>query len=273
MKDLTGHTALVTGAGGGLGGAIARALAAEGVHLVLSDLPSADLTERAEQLRATGVQVECVAADLAVTAEAAALVGKAESALAPIDILVNNAGTEFVGSFAQRTPHNLELQASVNLLAPMLLTHAVLPGMIERGRGNVVSISSVAGKFALPYDPGYCATKYGIAAFMRSLSIEYGSSPVAFSSIHPGAIRDAGMGTSLFANAPAIVERLMTRSPEQVGAAVVKAVRDDRVEVLVSAQPVRFPALLNAVAPEAAVRSMRMLKPLSGRLLAGFNRR
>ena len=141
----------------------------------------------------------------------------------------------------------------------MLLTHAALPGMLARGRGHVVTISSITGKVALPYDPAYAVTKHAVAAFNRSLSAEYHAAPVTFSTVFPGAIRDAGIGTFLLAGLPAPAQRLMSRTPEQVGAAVVRALRDNRVEIVVSAQPVRQSLLVHALAPGLGVRSMQTM--------------
>lgn len=136
----------------------------------------------------------------------------------------------------------------------MLLTRAALPGMLEHGRGNVVTISSVGGKMALPYLAPYAATKFGVAAFMRALSAELGQQPVAFSTVFPGAIRDVGMAAQA-GRLP--LERFFTRSPAQVGDAVVRAIRTNRAEVVVSAQPARVPEALAVVAPGLSARLMR----------------
>ena len=260
-KDLRGRIALITGGAGGLAGAIARALAAEGVDLVLSDLPSAPVDDRLQQLRGLGVRAAAVAADLADSGQASALATAARDALGPIDILVNNAGVEFTGQFTTRSPQSLEDEVQINLLAPLLLTRAVLPEMLERRQGNVVNVASVAGKLALPYFAGYVATKSGLAAFTRSLAAEYGNGPVAFSTVFPGLIRGQGMGAAFSRS-----ER-MTRTPEEVGAAVVEAIREDRLEIVVSAQPTRVPSVLSALAPPLGVRSMRRLRPQLNRLL------
>jgi short-subunit dehydrogenase len=146
VEQLRGRNALITGAAGGLGGYIARALAAEGVNLVLSDLPEAPLDELIAELQGVGVEVESVPADLMERDEAEGLVARAEDALGPVDILVNNAGLEFAGPFLERTGDEIEGLTRVNLLALMLLTRSAMPGMFERSRGHVVNIASLAGK-------------------------------------------------------------------------------------------------------------------------------
>jgi short-subunit dehydrogenase len=248
----------VTGAAGGLGGYIARALAAEGVNLALSDLPGADLELLLADVRAAGVQAVPVAADLSVASEAKDLVAAAEAALGPIDILVNNAGLEGGGPFEQLDFDELEKTINVNLLAVVLLTRAALPGMLERGNGHVVTISSVAGKMALAYLAPYSATKYGVAALMRALAAELDDGRVGFSTIFPGAISKVGMAAAgVDAGTTGARARLVSRPPEKVGEAVVSAIRDGRAEVVVSAQPVKLPAALHAVAPGLAIRLMR----------------
>ena len=172
--ELRGRNALVTGAGGGLGGYIARALAGQGVNLALSDLPSAPVDELLEELRGHGVRAEAVAADLRDREQLEGLVGKAEEAIGPLDILVNNAGLEFGGSYLGTTADELEAILDVNLLATMVLTREALPGMRERGRGHVVNTASLAGKAPVAYLASYCATKHGVVGFTHALRQEYG---------------------------------------------------------------------------------------------------
>ena len=151
MQQLRGRNALITGAAGGLGEYIARSLAAEGVNLVLSDLAEAGLEQRGSELGSSGVAVETVSADLAQREDTEALFSRAEEALGPIDILVNNAGLEFAGPFLDRSPAEIAGTTEVNLVALMLITHSALPRMLERGRGHVVNVASMAGKAAFPY--------------------------------------------------------------------------------------------------------------------------
>jgi short-subunit dehydrogenase len=257
MRQLRGRNALLTGAAGGLGEFIAAALAAEGSNLVLSDLPGAPLADRIAKLREGGVTVEDVSADLADRSQAEALVGRAEEAIGPLDILVNNAGLEFGGPFDASTPGELEAITRVNLLAVMLLTRAALPGMRERGRGHVVNVASMAGKGAFPFLASYCATKHAVVGFTHSLRAEFGEDPVGFSAICPTFISDVGMYGRLegeVGKPPALVTAL---PPDRVGEAVVKAIRGNRAEVLVSQTGTRVLIFLNALAPKTAARLTR----------------
>lgn len=254
--ELRGRNALVTGAGGGLGGYIARALAGQGVNLALSDLPSAPIDELLEELRGHGVRAEAVPADLRDREQLGALVGRAEEAIGPLDILVNNAGLEFGGSYLRTTPEELEAILDVNLLATMVLTREALPGMQERGRGHVVNMASLAGKFPSPYLATYCATKHGVVGFTHSLRQEYGGEPIGFSVICPGFISRVGMygrWEKQVGEPPGVG----TLPPERVGDAVVRAITKNLPEVIVAKGLARPLILLSALFPRAAARLTR----------------
>jgi len=255
--ELRGRNALLTGAAGGLGGYIATALAAEGVNLVLSDLPGSDLEGRRDELRSRGVRVALVTADLTDTPAISSLATDAEAAIGPLDILVNNAGVEFARSFGEATREELETITSVNLLALMELTRVVLPGMLSRGRGHVVNVASLAGKLPAPYLATYCATKHGVVGFTHSLRSEYGSEPVGFSAICPGFISRVGMYGRIEGLLPDAPPELSTSPPEHVGEAVVRAIRDNRAESIVNSRPVRPLAILAAAAPGSMIRILR----------------
>lgn len=250
MEQLRGANALVTGAAGGLGHYIARALAAEGVNLVLSDLPGAPLDALSDEARARGVRVETEAADLAQRSEAEDLVGRAENALGPIDVLVNNAGLEFGGAFLDNTVDELERIVDVNLLAVMLLTHQALPGMLQRGRGHIVNLASLAGKIAAPQLSSYAGTKHAVVGFTHSLRGEHASSPVGFSAICPAFVGRVGMYGRLEDEVPDPPSIFGPVPPEDVGAAVVKAIREDRAELFVGHRALRPISLVYHAAPK-----------------------
>ena len=254
MEDLRGRNALLTGPGGGLGGHIARALAAEGVNLALSDLPSTPVDDLVKELRAKGVKAEVVPADLTDTAGLEDLVRRAEEEIGPLDILVNNAGLEFGGRYTLQTREELETITSVNLLATMELIRIVVPGMLERRRGHVVSLASLAGKIAFPYAASYSATKHAIVGLTHSLRVEYADDPISFSAICPTFISDVGMYGRLN-SAPVPPRVIGTRPPERVGEAVVEAIREDRVEILLTPVTGRPLAGLAAVFPGLAARA------------------
>lgn len=262
MDQLRGRTALLTGAAGGLGAYIARALAAEGVDLVLSDLPSTDLGPIAGELTGQGVRVEQVPCDLSDPAERGRLVAKAEEAIGPIDILVNNAGLEFGGTFLEAKPEEIELIAAVNLTAVMELTRQALPGMLERRRGHVVNIASMAGKLASPYLATYCATKHGVVGFSHSLRSELGSRPVGVSAICPIFITRVGMYGRVEHLVPDPPPEMATMPPEAVGEAVVRAIRENRAEIKVTKGPAGALVGLYAAAPGLFATFLNRRKPL-----------
>jgi len=261
VDELRGRNALITGAGGGLGGYIARALAAEGVNLALTDLPGAALDGLAAELQGRGVEVRCAPADLGDVDERQRLAAWATEALAPLDILVNNAGLEFGGSFLRTTEEELEAIVAINLLAVMDLTRIVLPGMLERERGHIANMASLAGKVSPAYLASYAATKHGVVGFTHALRAENGGGkPVGFSAICPGFVSRVGMYGRLehLVSAP---RALGTVAPESVGDAVVRAIRKNLAEVIVNKGPVRPLVLLNALAPRLAGRVWR-LRPM-----------
>jgi short-subunit dehydrogenase len=256
MEQLHGTNALVTGAAGGLGHAISRALAAEGVNLVLSDLPgNPALDALAEELRARGVAVETVTADLTQRPDTEALVASAEDALAPIDILVNNAGIEFGGPFADNTVDEIESTVDVNLKALMVLTRQALPGMLQRNRGHVVNIASLAGKVSAPALATYVATKHGVVGFTHSLRAEHAAGPVSFSAICPAFVAREGMYGRLQAYLPDPPPFLKPFPPERVGEAVVSAIRDDRAEIIVNPRPIKWLIAMSSLAPQLMARA------------------
>jgi short-subunit dehydrogenase len=256
MEELRGRNALLTGAAGGLGGYIAPALAREGVNLALSDLPAPAVDARVEAVRALGVGAAAVPFDLTETARLESLLHDAEDAIGPIDILVNNAGLEFVGPFEGQTREELEAIVSVNLLALMELTRLALPGMLERGRGHILNMASMAGKSHFPYLASYCATKHAVVGLTHALRAEHGSDPIGFSAICPGLVGRVGMYGRLEDQVTSQPRGLRPVPPEAVAAAVVKAIRGNRAEVIVNSVPARPLAALAATAPGAVARAL-----------------
>lgn len=257
MKDLRGANVLLTGAAGGLGHHIARALAGEGANLALSGRNVEALEELADETRALGVKVVVVAADLAEPDTARSLPARAEQELGPLDVVVNNAGIELTSAFTDLDPSEIETMTTVNLLAPMVITHAVLPGMLERGRGHVVQIASLAGKAGPPYSEPYAATKAGLVGLTESLRAEYAGSPVGFSVVCPGFVADEGM----YARARdrgVRGSRLMGESkPQDVARAVLTAIRKDAPELIVNPTPVRPLLALRGFSPRTAEAVLR----------------
>jgi short-subunit dehydrogenase len=255
VEQLRGRTALVTGASGGLGAHLARRFAREGMNVALTARREEALTALAAEFEGLGVRAAALSSDLADLKQIDPLIERAEAALGPIDLLLNNAGIEAVGAFTTVTREELMGMVDLNLTAPMLLTHRVLPGMLARGRGHVLFISSLGGKVGPPYDEPYAATKAGLIALTQSLRAEYRSTPVGFSVVCPGFIRGDGMYQRMIDEEGLKANRLTGETTvERVTDAVVRAIRRDLPEVIESGAPVRPALALAQLAPGLAER-------------------
>ena len=191
MFDLTGKTALVTGASGGIGRATALALYQGGASLALSGTREAALQETADLLRAenkSGGAVHIVPANLSDADAPSSLAEAAEAALGQIDILVNNAGITRDMLTMRLKDEDWENVLSVNLTAAFKLTRAVIKGMIKRRWGRVISISSIVGVTGNPGQANYVAAKAGLIGFSKSLAQEVGTRGLTVNCIAPGFI-------------------------------------------------------------------------------------
>jgi 3-oxoacyl-[acyl-carrier protein] reductase len=185
MFDLTGKTALVTGASGGLGGAIAKALAAQGAKVGLSGTRA----EALEALRAEiGDQHPVLACNLSDEAAVDGLVGRAEEALGGLDILVSNAGVTKDGLLLRMKDEDWSFVQKVNLEAYFRLTRAALKGMMKRRHGRIIAITSVVGVTGNPGQANYAASKAGIIGFTKALAQEVASRNITANCIAPGFI-------------------------------------------------------------------------------------
>jgi short-subunit dehydrogenase len=253
--QLRGANALITGAAGGLGSHIARALSREGCSLVLTDLPGDALTTRESELSTGGTKVASFGADLRDPAELGGLVSRAEEISGPIDVLVNNAGVELTAPFVDYTDEEIDTVMDINLRAPMSLIRQAVPGMIERRRGHVVTMASLAGRISPAYMATYGLTKAALIALTQSLRAEHVDDPVGFSAICPGFVRGAGMVEPLVEAGTEFTSTVPLTPPELIGAAVVKAIRQDLPDVtIVHRRPIRAVLAMYALAPRLTER-------------------
>jgi len=185
MFDLTGKTALVTGASGGLGGAIARALHGRGAHLALSGTRRDALEALAGEL---GERAHVLPCDLSDSSAVEALVPAAEAAMGQLDILVNNAGVTRDNLFMRMKDAEWDTVISVDLSAAVRLARASLKGMIRRRHGRIVSIASVVGVTGNPGQGNYAAAKAGLIGMSKALAAEVASRGITVNCVAPGFI-------------------------------------------------------------------------------------
>jgi 3-oxoacyl-[acyl-carrier protein] reductase len=188
MQTLNGKIALVTGAGKGIGKAIALALAKEGIHVGLLARTQKDIEAVAEQVRALGIKAAVATADVSKREEVEAAVSKLQQGLGPVDILINNAGTATFGKFLELEPEEWENQIKVNVFGVYYVTRAVLPQMIERKTGDIINISSTAGKSGSPVTSAYSASKFAVFGLSESLMQEVRKHNIRVSALAPSTV-------------------------------------------------------------------------------------
>lgn len=244
--ELTGRTVLLTGATGGIGHAIARALHREGAKLLLTG-------RRADVLEPLAAETggRAIACDLGDPAE----VDRLARECADADVLVANAALPASGALASFTAEEIDASLAVNLRAPIVLTHALLPHWTSRGSGHALFVASMSGKVATTGSSVYSATKFGLRGFAQGLRDELYGTGVGVSVVNPGFIRDAGMFAASGAKLP---KGVGTNTPDEVAAGVVRAIRQNIGDVDVAPALVRVTGKINAIAPD---------------LVAGVNRR
>jgi short-subunit dehydrogenase len=253
-------TVLLTGATGGIGRAIAHALHRRGATIVLTGRRVDVLDEIARELED---RAEVVGADLANRPDVERL-----GQLSDIDLLVANAALPAAGRLQTFTARELDRALDVNVRAPMQLTLALLPGMIERGSGHLVYVSSLAGKVASAGSSVYSATKFAVRGFGYSLSEELRETGVGVTTVFPGFIREAGMFHESGTQLPRGVG---TRTPEDVAKAVVEGIDRNRAEIDVAPFSLTSGAKMFGVSPPVMSRITRLLGAdrVSGQLEEG----
>ncbi|QHL86536.1 3-ketoacyl-ACP reductase [Nibribacter ruber] len=188
MESLKGKTALVTGAGKGIGRAIALALAKEGVNVALLARTKSDLMKVAQELEDLGVDTTVVTADVTNLHSVNEAVEQAQQDLGFIDILINNAGTATFGKFLDLEPEQWEQIIKVNLMGPYYVTRAVLPAMISKKTGDIVNISSTAGQRGAAMTSAYSASKFGLIGLTESLMQEVRKHNIRVTSLTPSTV-------------------------------------------------------------------------------------
>ncbi|HEV7492244.1 SDR family NAD(P)-dependent oxidoreductase [Baekduia sp.] len=245
--ELRGSSVLLTGATGGIGHAIARHLHGAGASLLLTGRRTDVLEPLAAEVggRATAV-------DLADREAVDRLLDEAGE----VDILVANAALPASGDILSFTPTEIDRALEVNLRAPVILSRVLGERMAMRGRGHIVLISSLSGKSGQASSSIYSATKFGLRGFGQGLRGDLGPRGVGVSTVFPGFIRDAGMFHESGTKLP---KGVGTSSPEDVAAAVVKAITADKGEIDVAPAGIRMGTAFAQLAPATSARVAKRL--------------
>jgi len=230
MKDLKNKTVLITGAGGGFGQHMARQFRAAGAKLILTDVTERALREVSDN--AGNDLVAVVAADLATEEGCGAVVEVCGSRNVVPDILVNNAGIGIAGRLDHVPRERWETLMQLNLLAPMRLSSLFLPGMIERGSGHIVNMSSLAGWVGSQGLSSYCASKYGLRGFGVSLAADLEGTGVHVTNVYPCFSRTAILDSPQYGyEEQRVVPEYLISEPSDVVARIIKGVRGNKLHV------------------------------------------
>ncbi len=261
------QTALVTGASHGIGPFIVRALAKEGMNLVLAARSGQELEQvaTAADIRSTGVHVLTVPTDVTDRDARSALVSTAERTFGAVDVLVNNAGGDFQREFHHYTAEDVEALIRLNLTGPIELTRLLLPGMLQRKQGHIVNISSMGGRIGFPYTEVYSASKDGLIGFTRVLRADYRKVGVSSSVLILGSIGGAGIGARTMEEMNlhmSAMDKAFLSPPEAVAQAVVKSIRRDKVEIVIMPGPGRLLRALMDLFPELGSMMGQMGAPV-----------
>ena len=256
MTELNNKTVLITGAGGGFGREMTRQFLAAGSKLVLTDLLDSALQPVADI--AGQHLVAAVVADLATQEGCGIIAGMCAARDLVPDVLVNNAGIGFSGRLDHVPREQWETLMQLNMMAPIRLTNQFLPGMIERGSGHIVNISSLAGWIGAPGLTTYCASKFGLRGFGVSLSADLEATGVVVSNVYPCFSRTAILDSPQYGNETRweVPENLISE-PADVVAKMIEGIRKNKLHIF----------------PDKHARRIHYLQRFVPRLIPMFNRR
>lgn len=259
-RPFDARRALVTGAASGIGRATALELARRGAKLELADIDARGLAAAAVEVRALGGEVFEHPVDMARAEDVDELAARILRDRGPVDVLVNNAGVAVVAPFMRTREVDWQWVLSVNLLGPLRLTRALLPAMIERGRGHLVMVASLAGLIGAPGLVAYSTTKFALVGLTEALRLEVADAGIGVTLVCPGFVRTNFSRASRYDNQD--FQRFLDEPPswyglskERVASELCDAVASKRPLVVLG--PEKLGWWLKRLAPEAAFNVTR----------------
>ena len=248
--EIRGTTAILTGASRGIGERLAEELARRGVSLALAARSADEIEKLAERVRAMGVQAIAVPTDVTDRSALQNLVERTEAELGPPDLLINNAGVDSVEHFERMDPDRIESMVATNVIGPEILSRFVCPGMIERGRGHIVNISSTAGKTVPPFMTVYSSTKYAIAAFSWGLRLELAPHGIGVSVVYPHFVQEVGMFARRGTKPPRVIGSVTV---DDVVRKTIQAIEENKAEMIVAPGLIKFADVFAAVSIDGMI--------------------
>ena len=246
MRDFTGRVAAITGAGSGIGRALATELARRGAYLALCDIDDAGLAETVWRCEEFGVKITSQHLDVAVRGDVEAWADAVVADHGTVNLIVNNAGVALGATVESMSYEDFEWLMNINFWGVVYGTKAFLPYLKASGEGHIVNLSSVFGLISVPSQSAYNAAKFAVRGFTDTLrmELEIEGAPVSVTTVHPGGIktniaRNARMDPSVTGiagdaeRAQADFERLFITSPEKAARQILSAVRHDRRRTLI----------------------------------------
>lgn len=255
MRGLQDKTVIVTGGGGGIGGATCQRFGEAGARVAVFDINAESAGQTAADITKAGGVAQAFRCDITDYAGVQAAVGAAVAALGPIDILVNNAGWDVFRLFKDTTPDQWQKLIAINLVGALNMHHVVLPGMVEQKRGRIVNIASDAARVGSSGEAVYAACKSGLVGFSKTIAREHARHGITVNVVCPGATN-----TALFAD-----YKQGAGNPEKLEEAFRRATPIGRI-----AEPDDLPgAILFFASDDAAYITGQVLSVSGGLTMAG----
>ena len=257
MKGFDGKVAVITGAGSGIGRALACELAARGAQLAISDVDSERVAETARRCEEQGTKARSYRLDVADRAAVRQHAAEVSDDFGGVNLMVNNAGVALVGTVAEMRDEDLDWILGINFSGVLHGTRAFLPHLLESGDGHLVNISSVFGFIGVPTQSAYNAAKFGVRGFTESLAQEMRAEkrPVGVSCVHPGGIRtniarDArGLRGEDQRDAAQLFDRIARTTPEGAARTIVRGVQRNRRRILIGPDAYAIDLLFRLLGP------------------------